>query len=504
MYHILRGAEHTGRAPRSLIELPRSVCERVDGSRGVLPLRAGEKDPRVSMRLLELSELLRKQHGQSISPRDAITFRDLVADIAQPALDSQRASFLACRGDVLLLDLLHLVGQSAAEERFHTLINEVVQIMAELAISDGDLAEAFATDSSLLALLFRLMAHKQLVDGALTLAQELLAIGPDVFPLASVPQLPELLESLTPRGLSLVGRALAVLLAKAAEDGADGLPAPECTPPNLCASCANNSLLLEVPSLLPRIVALLKLRSPPPGLWGHMLTQLPHAGAQGLAAHWGDEGEGEGAWDRLGEAPPAPSNVVVLLSPEQVPPALRDLIAANPAVLFPGINLPHAMQNEGGSHLHLHALQAALWTTLQADLLYLLWALMGSKTKVQAQRRLIDLGFISVLQDMFERLDWRPPPPTSAHHGVGHAAGCTCSPQSCLQMQLLRTLQALCEKDAEQVAFHRLLLTPAPPTPRPPSPPTRAAIADAVGAALAASANGGGQAANTAASAALP
>lgn len=457
LFFSLRRAETSGRAARSLIELPRSICERLDGARQAR-LREGEKDSRMSVRLIELQHLIQRQRRRSSSPSPN-AMRELVAEIGVAALDAQRTSFLACRGDVLLLHLLHLVGQHAAEERFQPLINEIVQIVvrpprcepsrtartahlhrlrppssplrastpwarkrvgslalehacacaflpfpdaivvaapvvaqAELAISDGDLAEAFATDQALLSLLFRLMAHKQLVDAALTLAQELLAIGPDVFPLAAVPQLPELLTSLTPRGLSLVGRALAVLLAKAAEDSADGLPAPECTPPHLCASCANNTLLLNVPNLLARVVALLRLRSPPPGLWGHMLTQLPNTplpntGPHGLGAHW-DEGEGDAAWERLGEAPPAPANVVVLLSPDQVPPALRDLIAANPAVLFPGLNLPPALQHgEGGSHLHLHALQAALWSTLQADLLYLLWALMGSKTKVQAQRQ---------------------------------------------------------------------------------------------------------------------
>ena len=295
LFHALRRGEVSGRVPRSLLELPRTVCERLDGSHPMPDrLRPGEKDARVSMRLLELSELLKRQRGRRASPSDAPAFRDLVADIGSAALDTQRTAFLACRGDVLLLHLLHLVSQNPAEERFHPLINELVQIVAELAISDGDLAEAFATDQPLLALLFQLMAHKQLVDAALTLAQELLAIGPQVFPLSAVHKLPELLTSLTPRGLSLVGRALAVLLAKAAEDGMDGLPAPECTPPNLCASCANNTMLLEVPELLPRIVALLRLRSPPPGLWGHMLTQLPNTGAHGLAAHF-EEGEGEQA-----------------------------------------------------------------------------------------------------------------------------------------------------------------------------------------------------------------
>jgi len=328
-------------------------------------------------------------------------------------------------------------------------------VLAELAISDVHQAEVLASQRPLLALLFQLMGEKHTVDAALTLAQELLAVGLDIFPLSYVHALPELLASLSPRGLSLVGRALAVLLAKSAEQTMDGIPAPECVAPDLCASCANNQLLLSMPCLLPRIVALLRLRAPPPGLWGHMLAQLPNT--QGLVHQWQDENEH--GWDHLGEAP-AP-HMVVVLSPDQVPPALRELVTSNPAVIFPGLNAtPPVNMNTGqvqGS-LHLAALQTALWSTLQADLLYVLWALMGGKTKQEAQKKLVQLGLLDVLQAMFDRLDWQPPP--VPHHGQ-HGAGCSCSPQSCLQMQLLRTLQALCEKESDQVSYHRLLLQPA-------------------------------------------
>ena len=78
------------------------------------------------------------------------------------------------------------------------------------------------------------------------------------------------------------------LLAKAAEQTMDGVPVPECVAPNLCASCLNNQLLLSVPTLLPRIVELLRLQAPPPGLWGHMLAQLPNS--QGLMQQWQEEG----------------------------------------------------------------------------------------------------------------------------------------------------------------------------------------------------------------------
>ena len=184
---------------------------------------------RMSSQLLELSALLRRQRHRP-STDDAPQMKRLVTTIGINACDSHRQSFLMLRGDVLLLQLLMLVGPEAAEPRFHALINEVVQVLAELAISDASLADAFATQRPLIAMLFQLMQYKQLADTVLTLAQELLAVGPEVFPLSAVERLPELLTSLTPRGLTLVGRALAVLLAKAAEEPLDGLPTPECVP----------------------------------------------------------------------------------------------------------------------------------------------------------------------------------------------------------------------------------------------------------------------------------
>ena len=458
--HVLRAAETTGRGPRSLLALPEAISARADsdGMSSEATERRGPWSARMGVLLLRLERLLdRHRTATTLEAVALVELKTLVTQIGIRVCESrsQRDSFLTCSGDVLLLKLLHLLGEQPKAPQIQPVINELIQILAELAIVDSHLAEAFATHQSLLALLFRLMGHKELVDASLTLAQELLAIGPEVFPLSCVPQLPELLTSLSPRGLALVGRALAVLLAKAAEDPMEGLPAPECVAPALCASCANNQLLLAVPELLPRVVGLLRLRTPPPGLWGHMLAQLPNAA--GLVEQLQDEGEQD--WSNLGEAAPTP-HVVVLLNPDQVPPALRELVAAHPTVIFPGLTLPPAMQQQGqmpGS-LSLSALQAALWSTLQADLLYLLWALMGSKTKADAQQRLMDLGLLTVLEDTFERLDWRPPPGGHGAHADGHQIS---SPQSCLQMQLLRTLQVLCEKDSNHPTYHRLLLAPA-------------------------------------------
>ena len=214
---ILLQAQLSGRAPRTLLDLPQAFCERLDGAASP---RAHDQDGSMSTLLLQLSLLLRRQEGRRANPYDVAEMQRIVSSIGIGTSEGQssRDSFLACRGDVVLVRLLHLVAEDASDPNFHAVVNDIIQILAEFAISDPDVAEAFATHRPLIALLFQLMQHKPLVDAALTLAQELLAVGPDIFPLAAVEDLAPLLSGLTPRGLSLVGRALAVLLAKAAED----------------------------------------------------------------------------------------------------------------------------------------------------------------------------------------------------------------------------------------------------------------------------------------------
>ena len=85
--------------------------------------------------------------------------------------------------------------------------------------------------------------------------------------------------------------------------------------------CANNAALLALPSFLARVVALLRLRAPPAGLWGHSL------GPGGALAQGGGEGpQGEGEWGTLSEAPPLP-HALVILAPHQLPDALHDILA---------------------------------------------------------------------------------------------------------------------------------------------------------------------------------
>lgn len=361
MLALVRTAEISGRMRARLHQLPECVVRRAD---------SGSSDSGASLAAaaaaLERQLDLRMPPVARAEQIDVALLKALVTKVGvlldcEPAQE-QRLTFVACGGDVLLVRMLHVLvrvldgevertdaelSQGALVDPPHTdagawerrrhirgVINEALQILAELAIADVSFAQAIATHRPLLALLFRLLTDKRLVDAALTLAQELLAVGPAVFPLASIPGLPDLLGSLSPRSLALAGRALAVLLARAAEATlAEGLPEPECVPPELCASCANNQLLLETPKLLERIVLLLRI-APPVGLWGHMfpglwghmlplhlLSQLPEALGMGEPPELG----GDADWARLNttpqnqlDAPNTTPSVHLLLSPDQV------------------------------------------------------------------------------------------------------------------------------------------------------------------------------------------
>ena len=50
--------------------------------------------------------------------------------------------------------------------------------------------------------------------------------------------------------------------------------------------------------------------------------------------------------------------------------------------------------------------QALAWATLKADLLFVIWELMGGKTRLQTQRLLVKSDFVAVLGRIFEDLTW--------------------------------------------------------------------------------------------------
>lgn len=173
----------------------------------------------------------------------------------------------------------------------------------------------------------------------------------------------------------------------------------------------------------------------------------------------------------------------------------------------PRISRPEDASNE----MQFNALLLAPY---QVEVLFVLCTLLGGRRKIDTQRILARLGIVSVLDEMFERLSWgpatnQPPPGSNADNtfeamgggvdgseatettqqeqqqqqagvaGVGgaesfdptaqqepqqqggiHGPGCECNPESALRVQYLRLLHNFCDRDCDNYAGRRLLLSP--------------------------------------------
>jgi Protein of unknown function (DUF3689) len=122
---------------------------------------------------------------------------------------------------------------------------------------------------------------------------------------------------------------------------------------------------------------------------------------------------------------------------------------------------------------------ALLLGAFQVEVLFVLCTLLGGRRKIDAQESLRRRGIIPILEDMFERLPWdslsssREIVSNSAVGNVGgvdssenqptgiHGPGCECTPESALCVQYLRLLHNFCDRDCDNYAGRRLLLSPA-------------------------------------------
>lgn len=89
----------------------------------------------------------------------------------------------------------------------------------------------------------------------------------------------------------------------------------------------------------------------------------------------------------------------MLVTEEQLPAGLQ-----RTPVPIPPMN--------GGSQMYvvrLSEFSALAWATLKADLLFVVWELMGGKTRVQTQQLLVDVDFVDMLGTMFDGLSWSTP-----------------------------------------------------------------------------------------------
>jgi hypothetical protein len=114
---------------------------------------------------------------------------------------------------------------------------------------------------------------------------------------------------------------------------------------------------------------------------------------------------------------------------------------------------------------------AMLLGPFQVEVLFVLCTLLGGRRKLDAQNLLHNLGVISVLNDMFQRLPWyRSSTESDEDNGSQersdgdqpngiHGPGCECTPESALCVQYLRLLHNFCDRDCDNYAGRRLLLS---------------------------------------------
>ena len=117
---------------------------------------------------------------------------------------------------------------------------------------------------------------------------------------------------------------------------------------------------------------------------------------------------------------------------------------------------------------------AMLLGPYQVEVLFVLCTLLGGRRKLDAQDQLNRIGIVPVLDDMFQRLPWyrrsseqegeeesqqdQENNPASQPNGI-HGPGCECTPESALCVQYLRLLHNFCDRDCDNYAGRRLLLS---------------------------------------------
>jgi hypothetical protein len=114
----------------------------------------------------------------------------------------------------------------------------------------------------------------------------------------------------------------------------------------------------------------------------------------------------------------------------------------------------------------------------QVEVLFVLCTLLGGRRKIDAQEMLNSFGVIPILDEMLQRLPWDTLSPTrqpisqrngddessgrNQQHVSGiHGPGCECTPESALCVQYLRLLHNFCDRDCDNYAGRRLLLSDA-------------------------------------------
>eukprot|EP00246_Nothoceros_aenigmaticus_P018067 TRINITY_DN9316_c0_g1_i1.p1 TRINITY_DN9316_c0_g1~~TRINITY_DN9316_c0_g1_i1.p1 ORF type:complete len:883 (-),score=147.83 TRINITY_DN9316_c0_g1_i1:126-2774(-) len=437
---------------------------------------------------------------------------DVWLEVGSASLKRNRESFVLLGGDALLLRILSYPfmhppnGEVPLSVQVWTARKECLTVLRELCFTLPFYTETLAANRDFVIQLFALMGNPKTFDLAVCLAEEVLAIREDTLNVTEIPDFVNLVNSFTPRQLASFCRVLAMVVFEPEDRvSGSGFKQQKCsvvTGSALKAAEAeqtiadvNHDAILRVPKILARLVQLLQLYRIPvdresmsslhdhiiqhlqevdESWWHHLIDGNPllqqiglteddpervylafaNAATHTVLQQWRDESL---ATLRARTAPTAAAQSIIGMAGVEIPVVPADSVAQVVIERTAATPRVGGTTVQPGTNTRDRAASNVLLATHQVEILFVLCALCGGRSREQVQNQLAKLGLIGVLTSMFHKLDWKTS--HNQHHTRGiHGPGCACNPKSALKIQYLRLIHNFCDRDSCNRANKHLLL----------------------------------------------
>eukprot|EP01116_Phalansterium_solitarium_P006144 TRINITY_DN18449_c0_g1_i1.p1 TRINITY_DN18449_c0_g1~~TRINITY_DN18449_c0_g1_i1.p1 ORF type:complete len:758 (-),score=252.57 TRINITY_DN18449_c0_g1_i1:347-2620(-) len=376
---------------------------------------------------------------------DLKKLKKTIANLAQkiceyPATDATKAfseAFVLFHGVETLLEVLwckagrpeglplyktddEMAHETPATRRaVHVIQGEILAILREISFMNPGIGGFLSSIPGFFDFLFTLVKRPETFDNAVSLIEEIIASGDDVYDLTIIPDVKEMLQRFSAKQLAFFCRLLALICyePERARDpdrvikSLELLKSKSAPPSTVKQIVARNcALLMDTPGLLERFLKLCYVGNYPGGTtWTESLQGAFSNPAELLEMLVGEDRDD---WE----------DVVLELAYDlgETPVSLKMLTLA----------------------------------TYQVEVVFTLSTLLSGNRKLEAQRRLVDAGLIDVMCRFLDKVTWQA---ADVDHEKLHGPRCECNPESALKTQFLRLVLNYCE--CQEASYKRMLLS---------------------------------------------
>lgn len=390
-------------------------------------------------------------------------------------------------------------------QRRSELYNEVLIILREVAFAIPSLSEHIFSNDHII-FLFTLLSHQSVFENTMNLLEEILSARIDTFSLALIPNFYSLVNKFNARQLAHFCRVLSLVLFEPEDrqimEGAHILRSVELLQLRRDRMAKinniverNQSMIIEMPELLPRLVQIMRIVNHGPSL-ADLLRQnaAVHTNLTNDIIHFmsfNQSGIPEWSYFAGLDAKVQESSSATANGNSMIPPGnhYHDNFTSDPNAAAPStsttsipssdlsvttfINVMQIAQslgmfatssasssltsnNRNVSNITLEnakkelLFQAMLLIPHQVELLFVLCTLLSGRRKIDVQMRLASLNLSEALHTMFHRMSWSIPTFQTGTSGPLehiHGPGCECNPESALRIQYLRLVHNFYDRD---------------------------------------------------------